>query len=149
MRCVIRPLGVSLLVVLYGCGGGGGSQQASMTHSDSVALALSQLSAETFDTIAWASDSVALARGQLVWSTSCQKCHSADGSGDAGFVSGGQTLVPADFRSDTWTLGRDRDGLRRAVYTGTEEGMPHWGLVGLKPRDVDAVALYIQQVLTW
>jgi mono/diheme cytochrome c family protein len=148
MRCVIRPLGVALLVVLYGCGGGG-SQQASATHADSVALALSQLTVETFDTIAWASDSVALARGQLVWSTSCQKCHSADGSGDAGFVAAGRTLVPADFRSDTWQLGRDGEGLRRAVYTGTEEGMPHWGLVGLKPRDVDAVALYIERVLTW
>jgi mono/diheme cytochrome c family protein len=148
MRSVIRPLGVSLLI-LYGCGGGGEVPAASNAHADSVAFALSQITVETFDTIAWPSDSAALARGALVWSTSCQRCHATDGSGTAGFVQHGDTLRPPDFRDDTWTMGRDRDALRRAIYTGTEEGMPHWGLVGLKPRDADASALYIQQVLTW
>jgi mono/diheme cytochrome c family protein len=148
MRSVLRPLGVSLLI-LYGCGGGGEAPQATNAHTDSVALALSHLTVETFDTIKWPSDSVALARGALVWSTSCQRCHAADGSGTAGFVQKGDTLRPPDFRADTWTLGRDREALRRQIYTGTEDGMPHWSLIGLKPRDVDATALYIQKVLTW
>ena len=25
--------------------------------------------------------------------------------------------------------------------------MPHWGMAGLKPRDIDAVTLYIERVL--
>jgi mono/diheme cytochrome c family protein len=147
MRSVIGPLGVSLLI-LSGCGGGD-RPAASAGHADSVGIALSQLTVETFDTIQWASDSVALARGALVWTTSCQKCHSADGSGDAGFVQRGETLRPPDFRADTWTLGHDGAELRRQVYTGTADGMPHWGLIGLKPRDVDAVSLYIQRTLSW
>jgi mono/diheme cytochrome c family protein len=147
MRSVIGPLGVSLLI-LSGCGGDD-TPPASSSHADSVGIALSQLTAETFDTVQWASDSVALARGALVWSTSCQKCHDADGSGDAGFVQHGDTLRPPDFTADTWALGHDREALRRQVFTGTEEGMPHWGLIGLKPRDVDAVSLYIQRTLSW
>jgi mono/diheme cytochrome c family protein len=147
MKSLTGPLGVSLLI-LYGCGGGG-SPQVSSGHADSVAFAQSQITVEMFDTIQWPSDSVALARGALVWSTSCQKCHGVDGSGDGGFVQGGETLRPPDFRLDTWQLGHDRDGLRRQIFTGTAEGMPHWGLVGLKPRDVDAVSLYIQRTLSW
>ena len=40
------------------------------------------------------------------------------------------------------------DGLREFIYTGAEGGMPHWGLEGLKYRDVDAVARFILDRLT-
>jgi hypothetical protein len=33
------------------------------------------------------------------------------------------------------------------VFTGTANGMPHWGLHGLKARDVDAAARYIATAL--
>jgi hypothetical protein len=34
--------------------------------------------------------------------------------------------------------------LRRMIFVGTAEGMPHWGIRGLAVRDVDAVARYIE-----
>lgn len=136
-----------LLLVAYGCGGGTGTPPAASAGADSVNLALSQFETEAFDTIQWPSDSAAVARGAVVWVYSCRRCHGDEGYGDAGFVQGGETLEPPSLRAPDWRFDDDLDGLRRQVYTGTEEGMPHWGLVGLKPRDIDAVSRYIQQVI--
>ena len=33
--------------------------------------------------------------------------------------------------------------LRQYIYSGNVAGMPYWGLVGLKYRDIDAVARFI------
>ncbi len=33
--------------------------------------------------------------------------------------------------------------LRRYIFSGNVAGMPYWGLVGLKYRDIDAVARYL------
>lgn len=147
----VRWLVALSVLMAAGCGGSGdrpsAEPSASAAHADSVAFASSQITAEMFDTINWPADSAALARGAVVWTFSCRRCHGDEGHGDGGFVQGGDTIVPPSLREYYWRYAEDRDGLRRQIYTGTAEGMPHWGLVGLKPRDVDAVALYIQRVL--
>jgi mono/diheme cytochrome c family protein len=116
-------------------------------HADSVMLAEEMYDPAVFDTIAWESPEAALERGAVVFSFSCQKCHGPVGAGDGGFVQQGDTLRPPSFLADDWQFAQDRDGLRKRVFTGTAEGMPHWGFYGLKFRDIDAVAIYIQGTL--
>jgi mono/diheme cytochrome c family protein len=45
-----------------------------------------------------------------------------------------------------WLLA-DRDSLHRHIYVGHEEGMPIYGAGGISPREIDAVAGYILNVL--
>jgi mono/diheme cytochrome c family protein len=143
----LRKAALALLVVapfMAACGGGG---ETGGMPADSVALAAALLTPETFDTISWPSDSAALARGAVVWSYSCQKCHGNWGDGDGGFVQRGETLRPPSFRAADWRLAGDYEGMRRQVFTGTAEGMPHWGMTALRPRDIDAVTIYVQKAL--
>jgi mono/diheme cytochrome c family protein len=112
---------------------------------DSTALAREAFDPTMFDTVAWESQDKALERGQVVYRFSCLKCHGDRGLGDAGFVRGGDTLRPPSFREPTWQYAGDKEGIREQVFVGTAETMPHWGLVGLGPRDVDAVAIYIME----
>jgi mono/diheme cytochrome c family protein len=146
MRSAAWCMALALLVTA-GCDGeraGSGGVGA-----DSVALAAGLLTLETFDSISWPSDSVAIARGAVVWTYSCRKCHGTDGSGDGGFVQGGDTLRPPSLLTPEWRFANDRGAARELIFTGTTGGMPHWGVVGLKPRDIDAVTLYIDKMLRW
>jgi mono/diheme cytochrome c family protein len=145
MRSVYLLVGL-LVLFMYGCGG---EERAGLqaARPDSVAIMLAQLTPETFDTVSWASDSAAVARGAVVWTYSCRKCHGDFGHGDGNFVQHGDTLRPRSFLAPDWHLAGNRDGVRQAVFTGTNEGMPHWS-VHIKPRDVDAVSYYVTKVIT-
>ena len=110
---------------------------------DSVEQALALLTPESFDSITWESEEAAHERGLVVFNFSCAKCHGAEGTGDAGMVQKGDTLVPPTFLTADWRFGNDHENLRRHIFAGTVNGMPHWGLHGLKLRDVDAVARFI------
>ena len=48
---------------------------------------------------------------------------------------------------DTGGWDPDARGLAEYIYTGNNKGMPHWGADGIQPRDVVALATYIQQDL--
>jgi mono/diheme cytochrome c family protein len=115
--------------------------------ADTVRLAAEAYDAAGFDAIEWEADSVALSRGSVVWAISCSKCHGPTGVGDGGFVMRGDTLRPPSFQADDWRFASDLDGLRRYVFAGNAEGMPHWGIAGLKPTDIDAVSRYIREKL--
>ncbi|MCA9736508.1 MAG: c-type cytochrome [Gemmatimonadota bacterium] len=100
-----------------------------------------------FDSISWENPAAANERGAVVFRFSCEKCHGPRGYGDGGFVSRGDTVRPPSFRESDWRFVEDHEGLRRHIFVGTADGMPHWGLEGLKPRDVDAVAHYLREGL--
>ena len=117
------------------------------TRADSVGMAMEAFDAAAFDTIQWESTQAAIERGGLVFRISCSKCHGDGGRGNGNFVMQGDTLVPPSFLAADWRFAEDGVGLRQQIYTGNVAGMPYWGLVGLKYRDIDAVARYIMDFL--
>jgi len=149
----MRSRSIAFLCVLAtACGGdsvdrNAAADEARRAAADTVRMAQEAYDPAVFDTIHWAADSLALKRGAVVWSFSCSKCHGATGLGDGGFVAQGDTLRPPSFLRSDWRFDSDLDGLRRYIFAGNEKGMPHWGLVGLKPSDIDAVARYIDDFL--
>jgi mono/diheme cytochrome c family protein len=122
-------------------------EAARQAAADTMAMAASAYDATAFDTISWDDPAAAVERGATVYRFSCQKCHGPDGEGDGGWIMGGDTIRPPSFHAADWEFAEDRDALREQIYVGTLDGMPHWGLEGLKYRDVDAVAIYIQAEL--
>lgn len=135
---------------LSACGGEPPAQEPveqGPSRADSVAIAVAAFEPATFDTIKWETPQAAVERGGLVYRISCAKCHGDGGRGNGNFVMGGDTLRPPSFLTADWRFANDPMGLRQAIFSGNVAGMPYWGLVGFKYRDVDAVALYILDFL--
>ncbi len=110
-------------------------------------LATTAFDPAAFDTITWKNQQEAIERGGLVYRISCSKCHGDGGRGNGNFVLQGDTLRPPSFLGKDWRFAADPMGLRKQIFTGNVAGMPYWGLVGLKYRDLDAVARYITDFL--
>ena len=113
------------------------------SRADSVDSAMAAFDAAVFDTISWETEQAAIDRGGLVYRISCSKCHGDGGRGNGNFTVQGDTLRPPSFLTTDWRFLDDGLGLREAIYVGNILGMPYWGLVGLKYRDIDSVAHYI------
>jgi mono/diheme cytochrome c family protein len=132
------------------CGGEPPAQEAlpqGPSRADSVAIATAAFDPAGLDTISWESPQAAVERGGLVYRISCAKCHGDGGRGNGNFVLAGDTLRPPSFLAKDWRFAEDPIGLRQYIFSGNEAGMPYWGLVGLKYRDLDAVSLYITDFL--
>jgi mono/diheme cytochrome c family protein len=148
-----RAIGLTALFVLTACGPSAEEEAARIAAEEAAIAQAAMTEAQdmydpaNFDSISWEAPAEAIERGATVFRFSCQKCHGPTGAGDGGFVQGGDTLHPPSFLEADWRFAEDRDGLREAVFVGAVEGMPHWGMEGLKYRDVDAVAIYIQDDL--
>jgi len=108
-----------------------------------VAQADSLYSPALFDSIAWPSDSARAFEGNNVYATYCRKCHGQLGEGGSTPYAAGYGLeVPSLVRAD-WPEGNDPEALRHRIFTGHPAGMPTWGVAGISPREIDAVAWYI------
>ncbi len=115
--------------------------------ADSVAMAAQMFDTTAFDTVTWNSSDEKLSRGGLVYRVSCSKCHGVMGNGDGDLVADGKSAKPPSFVAPDWKYAGDLMGLRKAIFSGSALDMPYWGLVGLKYRDLDAVAFYITDYL--
>jgi len=151
----MRWIALSLIVVLAAACGPSAEElaqqaaEAAAAAADSaVAEAQAAFDPSVFDTLTWENDQARLDRGGQVFTFSCEKCHGAEGLGDGGFVQNGDTLRPPSFADPNWALAGDVAGIREAIFVGTREGMPHWGLAGLHAESVDAVTTYILETLT-
>ena len=141
---------IAALLWIGACGGEPPAQEQAVqgpTRADSVQLAATAFDPAAFDTITWANQQEAIERGGLVFRISCSKCHGDGGRGNGNFVMQGDTLRPPSFLTKDWRFANDPMGLREQIFTGNVAGMPYWGLVGLKYRDLDAVARYIVDFL--
>lgn len=145
MRWIAIPLAATLAVTGCSQSEPAEDEAAQDTAATSMAQAVEAYDPSAFDTVTWESEQAAVERGQVVYRFSCMKCHGERGLGDAAFVRGGDTLRPPSFREPDWPYAGDKDGIRRQIFVGTAEGMPHWGLSGLGPKDIDAVATYIMK----
>ena len=61
-------------------------------------------------------------------------------------IRGDSVQVPSLVEPD-WSYANDVEAVRRRIFTGHPDGMPTWGVAGLAPREIDAVAYYIDSVL--
>ena len=140
-----RALPITLALLLVACAD---ERPAGGTEEERTAAAALAYDPSAFDTISWASDSAALARGADVWKWAGTSCHGERGGGDAMLVTeAGDTLRGPSLVEPNWPYARDEEALRRRIFTGTVAGMPHWGLRGLTYRDLDAVARHVREVL--
>lgn len=140
----------ALLVLAAACGGEASPEAKKearlAARQDSTAQAESLYDAAAFDTITWENDNAMYERGGVVWSFSCQRCHGADGRGHGEWTEKYGFTVP-DLTAPDWPLAGDIPAIRKAIFVGHTSEMPNWGLKGLKPRDVDAAAHYIDGLL--
>ena len=114
-------------------------------RSAQVARADSLLSAATFDTITFASDSARSFEGNNAYAAYCRDCHGYRGEGDTPYTREHRLNPPSLVRPD-WPYG-DIAALRTRIFTGHPAGMPTWGVAGITPREIDAVAYYVAEVL--
>jgi mono/diheme cytochrome c family protein len=144
----MRRIALLVVIAASACQQSKSGTAAAPTVADTVAVAATRYNPAMFDTVHWASDSVRLARGADVFKWACAECHGPQGYGDGKKVTPkGDTLRPPNFHDAAWRLAGDREAVRRKIYTGNVQGMPHWGLRHIEPRDIDAVSSYILTVL--
>jgi mono/diheme cytochrome c family protein len=111
------------------------SREAQVLQADSV------LTAATFDTVAWSSDSLRAASGNNVFAAQCRSCHGYLGEGGTEYARQRQLDPPSLVRQD-WPY-NDVEAVRHRIFIGHPAGMPTWGVAGITPREIDAVAYYI------
>lgn len=145
---------LALLLLMAGCGGGSESAGQETedpnalreARADSVRQAEAAFDATAFDTISWNTPEERIERGAVVWNFSCRKCHGDQGLGDGELARVEELTMPMITDAE-WEYADDVPAIRRRIFTGHESEMPSWGLYGLKYRDIDAVAYYIEDVL--
>lgn len=107
-----------------------------------VAEAGRRYSPARFDTIAWDSAGARLTEGNLVYASSCRKCHGPMGEGGTDYAREQKLEPPSLVRAD-WPHASSIDSVRHRIFVGHSSGMPTWGVAGLSAREIDAVAYYI------
>lgn len=110
-----------------------------------VALAGAEYSPALFDSLAWDGPDERATAGAGVWASHCRSCHGTLGRGDTDYAREQGLEVPSLVRAD-WPYD-SLDAVRRRIYTGHPAGMPTWGVAGISPREIDAVAYYLADVL--
>lgn len=141
MRWMTFAAAVAVVGALGGCQS---QEQDTATRTDETAEAALEYDPAAYDTVVWASDSAAIARGRDIFKWACAECHGPTGRGDGGRVVDGDTLRPPSFLRENWPYADDPNALHRQVFIGNTLGMPHWGLRQMQPRDIVAVERYIR-----
>ena len=141
MRWIRATAAVGVIAVLAGCES---QEEATPQEMDETVVAERQYDSAAYDTVTWASDSAAIARGADIFKWVCAECHGEQGMGDGGRVIDGDTIRPPSFHQEGWPYADDPDALHRKVFVGNTLGMPHWGMRQMRPRDIVAVEKYIR-----
>ncbi len=138
--------GLAVLVLAAGLAACGEHEFHPPPREARVAEADSLLTPALFDSIRWAGPEARLEAGSIVFATHCRDCHGHLGRGETEYDAYHHLDVPSLVRPD-WRDAHDIHDLRRHIFIGHPEGMPTWGVAGIEPREVDAVAYYILEQL--
>lgn len=143
-RMLVGTLLLATMLSLSACGG---EQEFEPPDREArVEEAESLYSAALFDTVAWESDEVRSLEGNAVFAARCRQCHGPLGRGETDYAAERNLDMPSLVEPE-WAYAGDLDAARRRIFTGHPEGMPTWGVAGISPREIDAVAFYILEVL--
>ena len=151
MRCtsILGLMGLSLIGAV-GCQRGESEAEIqarlAQAQADTLQMAEDTYDPSVFDTLTWESPQARLERGAVVYRSSCGKCHGPNGGGNGEAALQYQIAVPS-FLDPAWQYAGDVVAIRHATFVGHPGPMPEWGLVGLKYKDLDAVAGYIAEAL--
>lgn len=144
MRIAVLVAGVALAVAACERKPSGEWQEvgrrAANTRSTSAAAV--RYDSAAYDTVAWQSSYARGERGSVVYDASCAGCHGADGRG-GGPLLAAEDLEVGSLVDPEWVYRGDVPAIRRQIFIGHGVGMPSWGLTALSPRDVDAVAYFL------
>lgn len=122
-------------------GGCGDHEFQPPDRQERVAEAEAVYSAELFDTITWASDSIRALEGNSVYAAKCRRCHGPLGRGETEYALERGLEVPSLVRPD-WPH-ESLDSVRHRVFVGHALGMPTFGVAGITLREIDASSYYV------
>lgn len=111
-----------------------------------VADAETLFSTSLFDSLTWESDEERHRVGNAVYAEQCRRCHGTLGEGGTDFARERDLDVPS-LVEPGWAYENHHDSVRHRIFVGHAEGMPTWGIAGITPREIDASAHYILDVL--
>jgi mono/diheme cytochrome c family protein len=114
-------------------------------RAEQVEEAAALLTPETFDTVAWPGSEERAFAGNDIYAARCRSCHGPLGEGDTPYTREHGIDVPSLVREE-WPYA-DVETVRRVIFTGHPGGMPTWGVAGITPREIDAAAYYIVNML--
>lgn len=114
-------------------------------RGEQVSQAQAMYSRTLFDSVTWVSDSARSFQGNEIYAEKCRRCHGPLGKGGTEYEEKLGLHVPSLVRP-TWPLA-STDSLRHRIFVGHTGGMPTYGVAGLSPREIDAVADYILHTL--
>jgi mono/diheme cytochrome c family protein len=138
---------VTSLIVLAAFAACGGDYEFEPPDRESqVEEADSSFSQAMFDTVTWASVDTRELEGNVVFSSKCRQCHGTLGRGATEYANERGLAVPSLVAPD-WEYAGDIEAVRRRIFVGHPSGMPTWGVAGISPREIDAVAFYIVERL--
>lgn len=99
-----------------------------------------------FDSIAWSDEEEYAIQGADVFASECRKCHGRMGEGGTAYAKERNLEVPSLVEAG-WDYDGNLEAVRHRIFVGHPEGMPTWGVAGITPREIDAVAHYILTIL--
>lgn len=141
-RASLPLLGFTLAASLAACSG---HEFEPPDRGERVREAAAHYSPALFDTVTWGAEGERDQRGNQIYIEKCRTCHGPLGRGGTDYDQGRGLDVPSLVEPE-WALA-SMDSLHRVIYVGHVEGMPIFGEGGITPREIDAVAGYILDVL--
>ncbi|MHB1194952.1 MAG: c-type cytochrome [Longimicrobiales bacterium] len=143
MRAAFGPLlGIAAALAVAACGH---HEFEPPDREAKVREAEASYTPELFDTLAWDSAGARYVLGNRVYVEQCRTCHGSLGQGGTDYAVAQGLEVPS-LTQPGWSLA-DLDSLHRVISVGHATGMPVFGDHDLTPREIDAVAGYILDVL--